>query len=248
MGRVITIAEALQTFRDEERQRAPASADQTGFVLDNLVGFLEGYGYQYVGTGLPDDDRHGLEEPIGEIDEPEEDFVATHAPDLIPASLSEFLYYWNIRKFMGDAEDARVTGEVMARLMDWLGEQGLAGREEARDAAAMARVASDVLPRAKRLSDLLYDLADASWVFPDAEPEEEIDDFLAIVRIEPGRIWLEQDVGPIEVPEEASRLAEVGWEINLVAARRAGTWTIEEIGNVYPRTIGAPDHDLDVEA
>lgn len=244
---MITIAEALQTFLAQERQRTPSSADETGFVLDNLVGFLEGYGYQYVGAGLPDDE-HGHDEARGEIDEPEQDFVATHAPDMIPASLSEFLYYWNIRKFMGDADDARATGEVMARLMDWLGEQGLADRAEALDAAAMARVASDVLPRAKRLSDLLYDLADASWAFPDAEPEEEIDDFLAIVRIEPGRLWLEQGVGPIVVPEEASRLAEVGWEINLVATKRSGTWSIEEIGNVYPRTVGGPDDDLDDEA
>ena len=67
--------------------------------------------------------------------------------------------------------------------------------------------------------------------------DDPVDDFLTIVKVEPGRLWFDDDVGPIDVPEEASRPAQVGWWVNLAAQRRAGTWFITETGYVYPRMI-----------
>ena len=41
---MITIAEALRRFLAHESELAPESAEQTEFVLENLVSFLDGYG------------------------------------------------------------------------------------------------------------------------------------------------------------------------------------------------------------
>ena len=36
------------------------------------------------------------------------------------------------------------------------------------------------------------------------------------------------------VPKEASDLAEVGWDVNIVLARIGGRWQVVEVGTVYP--------------
>lgn len=237
---MITIDEALRRFLAEERERAPESAEHARFLLDNLVSFLEGYGYQYVDDDLEDDfdtgDQNDFEDEEGE-------FITSNTPEMIPESLAEFLYYWNIRKFLGDEADARATGLLMARFMDWLAEERLANSNEAAEAAALARTAAEELPRSKRLSALLYDVVQATPSVRASDIEDDVDDFLRIVRIEPGRLWFEQDIGPIEVPEEASSLAQVGWWVNLVAVKSDGAWTIAETGFVYPRMVDEDEED-----
>jgi hypothetical protein len=68
------------------------------------------------------------------------------------------------------------------------------------------------------------ELAEGDWV----------EDYLAISRVKPGRIWLEENVGPIDVPQAASELAQPGWSLSVAAARRGGRWHLLELGAVYP--------------
>lgn len=229
---MITIAEALDRFMAEEMKQAPREAEQTEFLLDNLVTFLEGYGYQYVA-----DESESNVIALGaldEFDEAQTDFVDRYRPDIIPDSLRAFLYDWNIGKYLGDEDDARATALLMERLMEWLADESLADREEAAEAATLARAATEDLPRAHRLSDLFYDLAKAAGPGGASEPDDSIDDSLAITRVEPGRLWLEGDVGPIKVPLKLSQLAVVGWTVNVEAEKRGGEWIIIETGFVYP--------------
>jgi hypothetical protein len=234
-----TIEVALQRFLDLVRDQYPDEAEDTQLTVDNLRSYLDGYGYQYV-DDEPDDDDDGFDEEFDEddYDEPVDDFAAAHGTEMLPVAMAEFLYSWNIRKFMGTADDARMAGLTVTRLMELLVAEGWADREDASEAAELGRTATDELPRANELSHLLYELAEATPHGRADEIEEDVDDFLQIARIEPGRIWFSEDVGPIEVPEEASRLAQVGWWVNLAAQRRAGTWFITETGFVYPRMIG----------
>jgi hypothetical protein len=230
---MIKIAEALRQFLAHESEGAPESAEQTGFLIENLVDFLEGYGYQYV-----DQDPHGLafsRRDVHEDDELEPEFIEKNTPEMIPESLSEFLYYWNIRKFMGDEDDARETALLMVRLMDWLADEGLADKERSAEAASLAQSAVEELPKAKRLSDLLYDMAKASRSVATDDVEEEVDDLVRIERVERGYLWFDNGIGRIEVPGEVSQAAEVGWFVNVLAEKRSGSWTITEVGNVYPR-------------
>jgi len=66
-------------------------------------------------------------------------------------------------------------------------------------------------------------------------PEEHwIEDFLAIERVESGKLWFEGGIGPVAVSKQASDLAQIGWGVNIVLARWRGRWYIVELGFVYP--------------
>ncbi len=235
-----TIDHALQRFLELEQKQHPDEIEDTRLVIDNLRTYLDGYGYQYV-DDEPDDDDEDFDE--GDYDEDE--FAASYEAEMLPAAMAEFLYYWNIRTYMGTADDARATGVKVAGLMEMLVEEGWADRKEAIEAAELSRLAADELPRAKELASLLYDLAAATPPARADDIDDDVDDFLTITRIEPGRLWFSGDVGPIDVPEEASHLAQVGWWVNLAAERRGDTWLITETGFVYPRMIEDEDDGAD---
>ena len=55
-----------------------------------------------------------------------------------------------------------------------------------------------------------------------------------IDRIEPGALYFAGGIGPLAVSEQASELAEVGWELNITLARITSIWWVVEVGNVYP--------------
>jgi hypothetical protein len=227
---VLSIRHALDRFRAEERARAPEHAPAVEAALESLGMFLESYGYQYV--------AHEEDEPLDEDDEgyveDEVPFVEANSVEVLPEVLTEFLFEWQIRESASDADEARTTSEVAGRLMDWLAEEQLVRVADALDAAAMARRAADEVPRAKRLAALLRPLAREAPPEPPSSDDEVVEDFFRIERVEPGVLWLEQDVGPLEVPEAASAIAEPGWWIDVVAMRLGGTWYLGEVGNVYP--------------
>ena len=127
-----TIDHALQRFMERERERHPDEIEDAELVIDNLRSYLDGYGDQYV-ADVPDDfDDYDDED---DYEEDQEDFAAANDTKMLPAAMAEFLYYWNIRTFMGSADDARATGVAVGRLMDLLAEEGWADREEATAAA-----------------------------------------------------------------------------------------------------------------
>jgi hypothetical protein len=83
------------------------------------------------------------------------------------------------------------------------------------------------LPRAERLSELLYDLAAKSSSDVDAlEDDDYVEDYLFIERVEPGSIWFEGGIGPLKVPKAASDLAKPGWSVNVALARVKGAWQL----------------------
>ena len=227
---MLSIRHALDRFRAEERARAPEHVESVETALDSLGMFLESYGYQYVAQ----DDEEPLDEDDDGYEDDEVPFVEANPVEVLPEALTEFLFDWQIRESDSGPDEARTTSEVAGRLMDWLAEERLVRVAEALDAAAMARRAADEIPRAKRLASLLRPLAKEAPHEPRSSDDEIVEDFFRIDRVEPGAIWLEQEVGPIEVPEAASDIAEPGWWVDVVAMRLGGTWHLGEVGNVYP--------------
>ena len=60
-----------------------------------------------------------------------------------------------------------------------------------------------------------------------------------MTRVEPGKIWLAglidgRECGPIQLPEEISRLGQVGWTLSGVIGRIGRRWHFLEVWNVYP--------------
>jgi hypothetical protein len=227
---VLSIRHALVRFRAEERARAPEHEATVETALESLGLFLESYGYQYVDQ----EDEEPAEGDDEDYADDEVPFVEANPVEVLPEALTEFLFDWQIRESDSAPDEARATSEVVGRLMEWLAEEHLVRVADALDAAAMARRAADEIPRAKRLATLLRPLAREAPSEPRSSEDDVVEDFFRIDRVEPGRIWLEQDVGPIDVPEAASDIAEPGWWIDVVAMRLGGTWHLGEVGNVYP--------------
>jgi hypothetical protein len=241
---MLTIQESLVGFLDAERERAPDSFEETDLAIENLISFLESYGHQYV-----EDDGPEFGEPDDEFSDPDDEFETTfidaNGPDILPATVNEFLFFWQIRKFGGDADDARATGLAIQRLMEWLAQKDLANATAAEEAATLARMAADEVSLSKELEDLLGPLTRMAPAARPSDVDQVVEDFQRITRVEPGQLWLAEDVGPIAVATEASEAARVGWWMNVVVERREGTWYLTELGGVYPRLDEEESDDTD---
>jgi len=137
-----------------------------------------------------------------------------------------------VRKLIADRAFLHRTGTVVADLGRWLGECGYVDAAAVEEAVARAEAGRRAATRRPPRGSLLYEAArSAGAVDLDALADE---DFLEITRVEPGALWFSGDIGPVPVPEEAARFAEVGWSVNVVLARTQDSWQIVEVGNVYP--------------
>jgi hypothetical protein len=226
-----TIDEVLKRFLSEQRQRLSARTFRNyEEVVDLLRHSLESYAYQSLSVG----ERKRWE---AEFESNEEGaFCRLFGPERIPENLGEFLNYFMVTKVIAGQELLKAAGTVTGKLMTWLAEYGYIQEEAANDASDHARVASRDLPMVERLGMLLYDATDRAPRIDLSELSDGdwIEDYLSITDVEPGKIWFERGVGPIEVPREASDLARPGWSIPVTAARAGSRWHLLEVGFVHP--------------
>lgn len=226
-----SIEGALNDFLAEQRLRlADATFRKYLAIVDLLQLSLNRYGY----SSLSEPERRRFEAAYEAGDE--QAFCHLFGPEKIPEYLGSFFGYFMVGKVIAGRELLRAAGPVTKRLVGWLKREWFIEPEVAAEAIERAARAGRELPRADRLGELLYELADA---VPPAGLEELADDcfvedYLPIERVEPGRLWFEGGIGPLEVGEEASELAEVGWEVNVVLARTRAGWRLLEVGCVYP--------------
>lgn len=226
-----TIAEIFNTFLDEQEQRlAPRTFANYQSIIDLFADCLNGYGHQY----LSEFEAKRWEAAYNGGDE--DAFVHLFGADKIMSSLDEFLGYFMIRKVMAGEELLKASGTVTKKLVKSLAAQGLIGEGDAEEASERASDASRDLPRAEKLSSLLYDQTERAPSFDtEAVAEDDwIDDYLVIDRVDGNAVWFEGGVGPLKVSAAAAKLARPGWQVNVVLAKHKGTWHLLEVGNVYP--------------
>jgi hypothetical protein len=225
-----TIDDALAEFLAAQRERLSERTFRSyEDVVELLRHSLDGYAY----ASLDDDDRARWEDRFDSGDEGA--FCRLFGPEKIPEHLGEFLDYFMVRKVIASQELLKASGTVTGKLVRWLQTEGYIDTESADDAKDRARAAARDLPMADRLGDLLHDVADnAPQIDVDALADEDwVEDYRAITDVEPGRIWFEGGVGPIDVPRQASDLARPGWSAHITAAREKQTWHLLEVGFVY---------------
>lgn len=231
-----TIADVFEPFlaeTDEPMSERPFT-DPRG-VVELLEHCLDAYAYE----SLSDEEERFWRSRWDE-DEIANSFCRTFGPEKILEHVDLFLGWFIIRKVLGGPETAEAAGPVTAELIDWLVRNGHVSEDEARAAGDRAREASNELPRAEKLSSLLYELTKRDvpgQILQDVDIE---DDIVTISRIEPGNLWFDHldgaRIGPVSVPPEASKLAAVGWEVSATHFVKARTgWHLVEVGNVYPR-------------
>ena len=64
--------------------------------------------------------------------------------------------------------------------------------------------------------------------------EDYLEDELTISRVEPGRLWFDDEIGPVMVPRAVTDLTHTGWMVSLALSRVQGQWRLLQMGTVYP--------------
>ena len=227
---VPSIDEVLTEFLAAQRERLAASTyARYEDIVDLLRTCLNAYGYQSL-TGA---EAQAWQEAFDAGDE--EAFTRVCGPERIVDNYGEFLGYFMVRKVAASKQQLKDAGTVTKRLARWLAEQGQVDADAAELARDRAADAGRELPRADELGHQLFLQAQRTRlpVHPNDIPDDNwIEDHLPITRIEDGRLWF-GEIGPVEVPETASDLAEVGWHVPVVLARLDGRWRLVQVGAVY---------------
>jgi hypothetical protein len=162
-------------------------------------------------------------------------FVHLFGPAELIAGLPEFLGYFMIRKVIAGEELLRAAGTVTKRLARWMEDRGYLDAVLASAAVDRAAEATHDLPRAERLSSILYEHARGNVIDLNAlDDDDYLEDYLSIERVDRGSLWFEGGIGPVDVPIEASDLAQPGWSASVTLARLQGLWRLVGIGNIYP--------------
>jgi hypothetical protein len=224
-----TIDDVLTEFLVAEEQRlAPRTFRNYADVIGLLRNCLNGYGHQSLDAA----ERHRWETAF---DHDEEAFVHLFGADKIAENLGEFLDYFMIRKVIAGEELLRSAGTVTKKLVKWLGERGYLDQTAVDVAVDRAADATRDLPKAEKLSRLLFEQSSNTRLDLDAlDDNDYVEDYLMIDKVEPGALWFEGGIGPVKVPRAASNIARVGWSVNIVLGRARQTWHILEVGSVYP--------------
>jgi hypothetical protein len=225
------IDEALSAFLAEERERlSERTMRNYRYVVELLRDSLNGYGPNTLDKA--DEKRWRKAYDAGD----EEAFCHLFGPERIVDHYGEFLGYFMVRKVWASQELLRSAGTVTKKLAAWLFEHGYVSADEHEDAVEQGGRAARNLPRGEHLANLLSDQSRSTPSF-DADalgPNDLVENYFVIERVEPGALYFSGEIGPLEVSTQASELAQVGWGVNATLARLNKTWRLFEVGNVYP--------------
>lgn len=234
-----SIEQVLQEFLAEQKLRLrPSTFSKYENAIDLLRSYLNGYAYD----GLSRAESALFEKHYSAEGEEHREFCEIFGPDKIVENFSGFLGYFIVRKVLGGAELKRSAGTVTKKLARWLAEKKYISEQDAAQGAEDGEAAARNLPQAERAGRLLYDEASRRSLDPNAFRDEDYHDFdhYTIVKIEPGKIWVEsftgggETIGPVLVPEKATAFLRANWNISCSLGRIRGRWRVLEMGNVYP--------------
>lgn len=213
---------------EQEKRLAPRTFRNYADVVHLLRDCLNGYGHQSLDAA----ERERFE---AAFEHDEEAFVHVFGPEKIAENLGEFLDYFMIRKVMAGEELLRAAGTVIKKLATWLGEHGYLDAGAVEVAVERGGDAARDLPKAEKLSRLLFEQARRSSIdVHTLDDDDYVEDYLMIGRVGPGALWFEGGIGPVKVPNAASDIAQPGWSVNIVLGRAGKRWHVLEVGNVYP--------------
>jgi hypothetical protein len=231
MPLTVTIDEALDAFLRDQRARL---SDRTYRNYEDVIRLLRDCLNRYAYSSLGARDARRWQKAFDAGDE--EAFCHLFGPEEIPPHLGEFLGYFMVRKVIAGQELLKAAGTVAGKLARWLEQHGHIESNAAEVAVDRARDSARELPAADRLTDLLVEVAlkGPDIVADDVGDEDWVEDQLMIDQVAPGKLWFEGGIGPIQVPRRASEIAQPGWMVFIVAARRRGRWHLLEVGSVYP--------------
>jgi len=215
-GRKPTISEVLAEYLRAEKSRlAPKTHARYTEVIALFTQSLNGY----AANSLSRFERARFDKHFNAEGEEHREFCDIFGPEHILENVGEFLNYFMVSKVMAGADTLRASGTVVKKLAKWLAEHDYVKTDDA----------------AEKLSTLLYDLTAGRH-----EPRDsDIEGRFSITKIEPGRIWLQddddgKDYGPILLAEQATKLCCVGWTISGAVRKSGNRCVLVEAFQLYP--------------
>lgn len=226
-----TIESTFKEYLKEEKERlAPKTYGGYEEAIYIFKQYLNGYAYQYL-------DKEDTER-FNELHDKGKRYCEVFGPEYIGASVMEnFLGTFMIRKVIASKETLKTVGRVMHKLVKWLHEKGYMDDETFKETEKDVRKLKSEAPAAEEFSDLLSLHA---LKYPPENYSETLDDFFRIVKIESGKLWLEdiydseEHIGPVLLPSEITSKARTGWTISLLLGKTGETWGVLEAGSAYP--------------
>ncbi|MDP9403154.1 MAG: hypothetical protein M3P85_07415 [Actinomycetota bacterium] len=205
-----SIDEVLSQFLVAQEQRlAERTFANYRSVVELLRHCLNGYGHQY----LDDHERRRYEAALDAGDE--NAFVHLFGPEKIGEGMGEFLDYFIVRKVIAGEELLPTAGTVTKKLAKWMATNGYLDAAAAGEAVERGSSAARDLPRAERLSRLLFDQAQREAKdFGGVADDDIVEDYFTIERVEPGALWLTGGGGPVE-GERGGQLTRPSWMVRV---------------------------------
>jgi hypothetical protein len=230
-----TLGTVLKEFLDEQRQllnqEKSENYEDYEEVVNLFVQFLNSYAY----LNLSEEDAELFDKLYNNEDK---EYCEIFGPEYIgDTDVEEFLGNYMIKEVLADIDFLIINVQITCKLLKWLHSNNYMDDEDYEEAEKIVRELKSDLPGAKEFSLLLNEYIKSH---PVKKYTEEISSEFQIDEIEPGKLWLSEDlllgqvVGPVIVSEEVSSKAKVGWTVYLIVGKTGETWKPLSLGSVYP--------------
>jgi hypothetical protein len=231
-GDKLTISEVLAEYLRAEKSRL---APKTHVRYTEVIALFTHSLNSYAANSLSQFERARFDKLFNAEGEQHREFCDIFGPEHILENVGEFLNYFMVSKVIVGADTLRASGTVTKKLAKWLVEQECVKSDDADLAIEQGSDAARDLPAAEKLSVILYDLTAGRH----APRDSDVEGRFSITKIEPGRIWLQddddgEDYGPILLTEKATRLCRVGWTISGAVRKSGNRCVLVEAFQVYP--------------
>lgn len=231
-GDKLTISEVLAEYLRAEKSRL---APKTHVRYTEVIALFTHSLNSYAANSLSQFERARFDKLFNAEGEQHREFCDIFGPEHILENVGEFLNYFMVSKVIVGADTLRASGTVMKKLAKWLVEQEYVKSDDADLAIEQGSDAARDLPAAEKLSVILYDLTAGRH----APRDSDVEGRFSITKIEPGRIWLQndddgEDYGPILLTEKATKLCRVGWTISGAVRKSGNRCVLVEAFQVYP--------------
>jgi hypothetical protein len=218
-----TVSAAFEEFLEDQKARI---SERTLLKYRNVIDLYSSYLERY---------WPGHDDESAQITAAGGSYCETFGPEAAVEGFGEFLNYFMPRKVICGADTMNAAGTVLKKLAKWLADRGYVNDTEFEQERA-GRAARD-LPRAVKVLEILSDVVDD---YGQLDRVKSIQDHFWIDKIEPGKLWLKPliygdgVIGPISVPESATALCQLNWDIGGVVVKVGRKWRFAEVWNVSP--------------
>lgn len=233
-----SIQDVLRDFL-EDRGRDLALPDSR--LYRHVALFLELCINNYGHRNLDERNRERYERLYRDLDGGR-DFFELFGPEFLLPELDFFTGVFLKKEVHTSEKVVRRAADVVSELRAWLVAKGhltpnaLAEHDERMK--DLARLKRRLRPLARRISRGLVSVDPSTLAGDDYVG---LDDHL-IGRVEPGRVWLRvyrsaapEEIGPIVLPEEVTRVLRPEWTLCCSLGRLRGRWRLVEFEEIHPQ-------------